>query len=500
MTADGIGTEAVAANVPRMSAAPYRRAVVWFRRDLRLTDNIALLYAARDADAIAPVFVIDPGLLASGRMGSPLVQAFFEAIASLRAALRSRGSELALLCGEPAAELVQFAREVDARAIFYNEDYEPGAIARDLAVTEALGAHGVASHAFLEHVVLGADEVETVQGTPYRIFTPYKRAWLDRYRVAPRRAVPSERAIAGKLMMREDLPQTRADPRPEDFGFTSSPAYPPCSETLALAALTGFVSSGKAERYPSARDFPALDATSHLSVHLRAGTVGIRTCVEAALPYETWLSELIWREFYQMILKRFPYVANGPFVKAAAHIPWRNDERAFAAWCQGRTGYPIVDAGMRQLNSTGWMHNRLRMIVASFLTKDLLIDWRWGERYFERNLADADLAQNNGGWQWAASTGTDAAPYFRIFNPVTQGKRFDPDGAFVRQFVPELATVPADFVHEPWRMPPLLQAEYGCRIGRDYPEPIVEHSAARAAALAAYAPVLGGAARPARSS
>jgi deoxyribodipyrimidine photo-lyase len=405
-----------------MSEPRYHRAIVWFRRDLRLADNVALLRAAEAARRLVPVFVVDPELLASERVGAPIVQTFFEALAALRADLRSRGGELAVLCGDPAVELPRFARSVQAHAVFYNEDYEPDAVARDRSVAKELDAIGVESHAHLDHVVLGADEVSTLQGGAYRVFTPYKRAWLDRYRVAPRGPVPSERALHGALLEREVVGEAGADPLPEAFGFASSPAYPPCSERVARELLERFTApGGNAERYGTARDLPGLDATSHLSPQLRAGTIGIRACVAAAQPYDVWLSELIWREFYQMILARFPYVASGPFVKPAARIAWRNGEREFQAWCDGRTGYPIVDAAMRQLNRTGWMHNRLRMIAASFLTKDLLVDWRWGERYFERHLADADLAQNNGGWQWAASTGTDAAPYFRIFNPVVQG-------------------------------------------------------------------------------
>ena len=336
-------------------------------------------------------------------------------------------------------------------------------------------------------MVLGADEVSTLQGAAYRVFTPYKRAWLDRYRVAPRLPVPSERAIEGKLVRRDAIAATHPNPRAGGFRFRARrAAYPACSERIAREMLARFVAAGgDAERYASARDVPALDGDlAPLSAPARRDDRHSHVRRAARCRSTSGSRELIWREFYQMILKRFPYVASGPFVKAAARIPWRNDERAFEAWCAGRTGYPIVDAAMRQLNETGWMHNRLRMIVASFLTKDLLIDWRWGERYFERRLADADLAQNNGGWQWAASTGTDAAPYFRIFNPVTQGERFDP-GRNVRQaMLPELARVPPKFVHAPWTMPPLLQAESCCRIGEEYPAPIVDHAAARKDALA----------------
>jgi deoxyribodipyrimidine photo-lyase len=247
---------------------------------------------------------------------------------------------------------------------------------------------------------------------------------------------------------------------------------------------------------------PAIAGTSGLSPHLRAGTVGIRRCVWSALEarerrqgsgqgFDTWISELIWREFYQQILANFPRVATEPFVEAAKRLPWRDDEAAWAAWRDGRTGYPIVDAGLRQLERTGWMHNRVRMIAASFLTKDLLLDYRLGERHFEQRLADADLAANNGGWQWSASTGTDAAPYFRVFNPVLQSRKFDPDGSYLRTWLPELSKLDAHDIHEPWSVSPLELELAGVRLGRDYPEPIVDHFAARQRALAAFAPVLG---------
>jgi deoxyribodipyrimidine photo-lyase len=246
---------------------------------------------------------------------------------------------------------------------------------------------------------------------------------------------------------------------------------------------------------------PALEGTSRLSPHLRAGTIGIRTCVDAALRaraaapratgIDTWIGELTWRDFYAQLLVHAPRVAHEPFVHAAKTIAFRTDERAWQAWIDGTTGYPIVDAAMIQLNTTGWMHNRLRMIVASFLTKHLLIDYRAGERYFEQRLADADLAANNGGWQWSASTGTDAAPYFRVFNPTLQGQKFDPDGTFVRRMIPALANVPAKYLHDPWEMPPLIAAEAGCVVGRDYPEPIVDHAFARARALDVYGKALG---------
>ncbi len=279
-------------------------------------------------------------------------------------------------------------------------------------------------------------------------------------------------------------------------------------ESVARKLLERFISGGTIDAYAHDRDFPAISGTAHLSPHLRAGTIGIRTCVDAARAarserrgaaaagIDTWLGELIWRDFYQQILLNFPRVATGPFDERAKKLQYRTSKPDWEAWCAGRTGYPLIDAAMRQLNAYGWMHNRLRMIVASFLTKDLLLDYRRGEGYFEQHLVDGDKAANNGGWQWSASTGTDAAPYFRIFNPVTQSKRFDPEGAFIRRMVPELAEISGDAIHAPWTLGPLDARAAGVVLGETYPEPIVDHAKARLRALAAYAPVLGKASKP----
>jgi deoxyribodipyrimidine photo-lyase len=458
---------------------PRTRAIVWLRRDLRLDDNVALAAAASDASELCIAFVLDPELLAGPRMGAPLVQVFFSALAELRADLRRRGSDLALLQGDAGERLVELARRTGAGAVYFNEDYEPHAIARDDSVRARLEIAGIEVSRHLDHVYIGADEISSGSGSAYKVFAPYYRRWYELHRIAPRAPVPSAHAIEGKLLSRAEIGTTRDVPELAEFGFTGSPEFPVSSEALARKRLTTFARTGGAiERYAHDRDVPALDGTSALSPHLRAGTIGIRTCVAHARDPK-WLQELAWRDFYQAILRHFPHVAGAPFVAAAAGIAWSGDRAGFQAWCDGRTGFPIVDAAMRQLNRTGWMHNRLRMIAASFLTKDLLVDWRWGERYFERHLADADLAQNNGGWQWAASTGTDAVPYFRIFNPVTQGKKIDPDGTFVRRMLPELANVPDRYVHEPWKQTPAA-----------YPPRIVEHAFARERAIAAYAAAL----------
>jgi len=456
-----------------MTGKRYPRSIVWLRRDLRLRDNVALAEAAAASGQIVVAFNVDPLLLRSERVGAPIVQTFFDALDGLRQELRALGSDLALLEGDFGANLAALAQRLGAQAVFFNRDFEPRAIARDARVAGELKTVGVDVRTFLDHVVFDATEVRTDGGDAYKVYTPYARRWRERYAAQPRPPVDSLSALRGKLLDAATIGATRAIPQLRDFGFDRLEGVERCSERTALAALDAFL-AGPAERYARDRDYPAVDGTSRLSVQLRAGTIGIRTAVARAYVANAgkWLGELIWREFFQTILATFPRVEREPFIEIAAQIPWIDDDAAFAAWCEGRTGYPIVDAAMRQLNTTGWMHNRLRMIVASFLTKDLLIDWRRGERYFEQRLADADLAQNNGGWQWAASTGTDAAPYFRIFNPVLQSKKFDPDGAFIRRMLPELAKVPDESIHEP----------------RD---PIVDHAAARERALAAYASVLG---------
>lgn len=446
-------------------------AIVWLRRDLRLSDNVALYEACSRSARVWIAFVLNPPLLESERMGAPLRSVFFDALAALREDLRERGSDLVLLRGDFAEQLCALAKRTGAQALYYNEDYEPEAIARDAAVTKALEKQRVRMHASLDHVYFGADEVVRPDGAPYRMFTPYKRRWLDRRAIGRRIPVPSAIAANGKLASSEEIGETQPVPAADG-------AFPRAGEAIARRGFEAFL-DGPISRYAELRDFPQADATSRLSPQLRAGTIGIRTCVESAFALresspaaartsiDAWISELVWREFYQMILRRFPSVATSPFLPQAERIAWDTPGERFERWCEGKTGYPIVDAAMRQLNTTGWMHNRLRMITASFLTKHLLVDWRMGERYFETHLADADLAQNNGGWQWAASTGTDAVPYFRIFNPTSQSRRFDPDGTFLKRMLPELEGLPPEHIHEPRNA-------------------IVEHAAARARALAAY--------------
>jgi deoxyribodipyrimidine photo-lyase len=477
-----------------------RRALVWLRRDLRLADNTALWTAAESGAGLVCAFVLDPALLRGERAGAPLVAAFFDALGDLRARLRERGSDLALLEGDVSAALGALAARLRLDTLVYAEDVEPSARARDAAVAAAFRAHGRGVVAVRDHALYWAGDVRQGSGKPYTVFTPYKRRWLERLAADPRPPLPSQGLPEARFLSRETLGPTREIPTPEDYGHRRLPGFPRVTEGEAARLLARFC-AGPIAAYERERNAPALDATSHLSPHLRAGTIGIRTCVAAALNAQsgagaalgaqTWLSELIWRDFYLQILANFPRVAEEPFLASARAIPWRRADDDFAAWCEGRTGYPLVDAAMAQLNATGWMHNRLRMVVASFLTKHLLIDYRRGERYFERHLADADLASNNGGWQWAASTGTDAAPYFRVFNPTLQSERFDPDGTFIRALLPQLAALPAEYVHAPETLPPLEAARIGFFLGRDYPAPIVEHAYARNRAIAAFKLVLG---------
>ena len=477
----------------------FHTGIVWLRRDLRLDDHAALAAAAAQCERITCAFVLDPVLLRGERMGAPIVQFFFESLAVLREQLRKLGSDLALLEGDFAHELIALAKSTGAHAIFYNEDTDPAMRVRDAAVTQALTSAGVAVNAYNDVVYAAAHDVLQDTGKFYTVYTPYRRKWDALAAAHPQPPIASLRRARTRLTPAADIGSTRDVPKPEAYGYTSSSAYPRGGSVEAHAILRAFTAEGIGA-YADARNIPAIEGTSRLSPHLRAGTIGIRTCVTAAIAARdrdrsvtganTWIGELTWRDFYHQLLIHVPRIADEPFVEAADAVAYRNDEAGWNAWANGSTGYPIVDAAMVQLNTTGWMHNRLRMIVASFLTKHLLIDYHRGERYFETHLADADLAANNGGWQWSASTGTDAAPYFRVFNPTLQGKTYDPDGAFVRSMLPALARVPARYVHEPWALPPLIAAEAGFALGRDYPEPIVDHTFARTRAIDAYRSVL----------
>jgi deoxyribodipyrimidine photo-lyase len=475
-----------------------RNSLVWFRRDLRVDDHAALHHALRSSDRVHCVFVFDTDILAGLPRDDRRVQFIHASLQELDKRLRVWGAYLIVRHGRAADEIVDLAARLQAESVFANHDYEPGAIARDREVQQRLREAGRSLQTFKDQVIFEKDEVLTLAGGPFSVFTPYKNAWLKRLAAHPEAIEAYETAPwAGALA---PAPAGHTLPTLEGLGFVASETpIEPAGMSGARQLLDAFLQ--RIAGYRTARDFPALDSTSRLSVHLRFGTLSIRALVrllrERAARGEdggkdgaaTWLSELIWREFYMMILQRHPRVATHAFKAAFDKLVWeegKEADQAFAAWCEGRTGYPLVDAAMAQLNRTGFMHNRLRMVTASFLTKDLGIAWLRGERYFAARLNDYELSSNNGGWQWAASTGCDAQPWFRIFNPVTQSKRFDPDGAFIRRWLPQLAGLEGAAIHAPWLAKPAVLERAGLVLGRDYPLPIVDHEQARGRTLARF--------------
>ncbi len=475
---------------PRLS-----RALVWFRRDLRDFDHAALYHALKDAAAVYCAFVFDREILDA--LPSPedrCVEFIWDSVAELDAAMCARGSGLIVRHANARDAIPALAAELGVEAVYTNHDYEPGALDRDAAVAKALAELGIELRRFKDQVIFERDEVLTQAGKPFSVFTSYKNAWLKTLTPYHLKSYAVDR-YASTLA---SPPASTAAPMPtlEALGFRRT-------NLAALGVRTGMRGGAalfadfrkRIDSYSDARDFPAVKGPSYLSVHLRFGTVSIRELAAYAHARSlesggegaaTWLSELIWRDFYAQILWHHPHVVGSAFKPAYAALKFPDDPALFAAWREGRTGYPLVDAAMRQLNTTGYMHNRLRMVTASFLVKDLLVDWRLGEKYFADTLIDFDLASNNGGWQWAASTGCDAQPYFRIFNPVAQSERFDADGKFIRRYVPELKALDAREIHAPWLVPPAIQQSKGAIIGRDYPAPVVDHAASRAAALALY--------------
>jgi deoxyribodipyrimidine photo-lyase len=464
-------------------------AIWWIRRDLRLIDNQALNAALSHAEQIVPVFILDLSLLSSLYVGPKRLAFLLEGLRRLDSDLRARGSYLVVRRGDPRDELDALLAESGAEDIFAEEDFSTYARRRDARIGEELSLRWVSGLS-----VHPPGTVLKTDGTPYTVFTPFSRTW---------RSLPSPGANAVLAAPRHipTPPGLPGRPIPTEPALPSTVSFP-AGEAEAQRRLIAFADGEDAPvyRYAETRDRLDRDGTSTLSPYLRFGMLSARQAVVAALAAiesapnaearkgaESWLNELIWREFYLNILHHFPGVRRESFRGDLREVSWDNDEAAFAAWCAGRTGYPVVDAAMRQLAQTGWMHNRARMVVASFLVKDLLIDWRWGERWFMQHLLDGDPAANNGGWQWTAGTGTDAAPYFRVFNPVLQGQKFDPQGDYVRCWLPELARVPGRFIHQPWRMPVEIQRAAGCIIGQDYPAPLVDHAWARERVLAAYA-------------
>ena len=475
-------------------------ALVWLRRDLRTQDHAALYHALRATRQVWCVFVFDRDILDALPREDRRVEFIRESLVGVDQELRALhpGSGLIVRHGLAAEEIPRLAAELQVQAVYASHDDEPASLARDAQVLGRLAHIGVALHTCKDHVVFERDEVLTLAAAPYSVFTPYKNAWLKKLNAFYLRGYPVAHHAAALAAVPDTLVGV---PTLTDLGFCVSNLATlklPCGPEGGASMLQDFLT--RIEHYHEARDFPALKGPSYLSTHLRFGTVSIRELARRAFERmvggsrgaEVWLSELIWRDFYHQILHHHPRVVGHAFKPTYERIKWEHGKHAellFNAWCEGRTGYPLVDAAMHQINQTGYMHNRLRMVVASFLVKDLGIDWRWGERYFALHLNDFDLAANNGGWQWAASTGCDAQPYFRIFNPITQSEKFDADGRFIRRYLPALAALPSKLIHAPWLARPVDLAAAGIEIGRDYPAPIVDHDQARARTLQRYAVV-----------
>ncbi|KAA0892871.1 deoxyribodipyrimidine photo-lyase [Pusillimonas sp. ANT_WB101] len=472
----------------------FEHGLMWFRRDLRIEDNAALHQALRQCRRVSCVFVFDSDILSTLPATDRRVTFIDDCITELDHKLQQAGAGLIVRYGAAHQVIPELAKGLNVDAVFAVRDYEPQAQVRDAAVADGLKREGSELVLLKDQVIFEMSEILNGQGKPYRVFTAYKNAWLRALRPVHIDAVANE-PLLSKL---EPVPSNLlARPSLEDMGFTRSAQPVPVSAGSegAQALFADFLP--RMDAYQERRDFPAAKGPSYLSVHLRFGTISLRALVRAAYPAmqsgsagaTTWLSELIWRDFYFMILHHFPHVTDHAFRAEYDAIEWESGADAdvdFEAWCSGQTGYPIVDAAMRQLNQTGYMHNRLRMIVASFLTKDLGIDWRRGEQYFARQLNDFDLAANNGGWQWAASTGCDAQPYFRIFNPVAQSQKFDAQGDFIRRYVPEVAGLSNKDIHAPWLAKENALIAAKIKLGDSYPKPIVNHQSARKVALARY--------------
>ncbi|MGL2994853.1 cryptochrome/photolyase family protein [Flavobacterium sp. TSSA_36] len=416
----------------------------WFRRDLRLEDNVGIFEALQSPFPVIPLFIFDDAILEQLPKDDARVTFIYESLSKINEKLAEFGSSLIVKKGKTQEVWQQLMTDFEVKEVFFNKDYEPYAIKRDQQITELLAQNGVKVQAFKDQVIFEEAEITKADGLPYTVYTPYKNRWLEKYR-------------------------TMSPVAEQDTSVFSKNWFSSSFEFPSLSAI-GFEASAikvkphnltKIANYHETRDFPALDTTSYLSPHLRFGTVSVRKLVNwAARKNDVFLSELIWREFFMQILYHFPKVVQHNFKSAYDGIEWRNDEADFQRWCSGNTGYPMVDAGMRELNATGYMHNRVRMVVASFLCKHLLLPWQWGEAYFAQKLLDYDLSANVGNWQWAAGTGCDAAPYFRVFNPDIQLQKFDAKGHYIRKWIPE------------------FDLGYGA--------PMVEHAMARDRAIATY--------------
>lgn len=428
--------------------------IFWFRRDLRLHDNTGLYHALNSGKPVLPIFIFDTNILDKLNKPEDLrVQFIHQTLINIDAQLKQFGSGLTVCHGKPEQVFADLLSRFSIATVFTNHDYEPYALKRDRQIEELLAKSGSGFQTFKDQVVFEKKEVTKDDGLPYTVFTPYSRKWKTKLAENPINSFPSETILQNCFKYTPP-----AIPLLEKMGFSHQEWNYPSTQVMDEIIRD----------YAAHRDFPAINGTSRLGVHLRFGTISVRQLVMNSInKSETYLNELIWRDFYHQILYNFPHVGEGrSFKKEYDQIQWRNDEADFEKWCKGQTGYPIVDAGMRELAATGYMHNRVRMITASFLTKHLFIDWRWGEAWFASKLLDFDMAANNGGWQWAAGSGCDAAPYFRIFNPALQTEKFDKKAAYINKWVPEFNTL-------------------------NYAAPMVQHEFARKRCLENYAKWLG---------
>jgi deoxyribodipyrimidine photo-lyase len=427
--------------------------IIWFRRDLRLHDNHALSQALQSAHKVIPIFIFDTAILDKLEdKKDARVQFIFESLQKINEQLKKVNTHLSIHYGKPEDVIKKLIQQYNIAQIFTNEDYEPYALQRDEKIEAICNTHNCIFSKFKDHVIFAKNEITKDDGLPYTVFTPYSKKWKAAF--TPQNSIPF---ITEKYFNNFSITHETSNIKTlADIGFEAS------TITIPLPVISNTIITN----YHDTRDYPAVDGTTQLGVHLRHGTVSVREVIVAASANEKYLNEIIWRDFYQQILWHFPHVIGNSFKAQYDKIAWRNNEKEFEAWCNGNTGYPIVDAGMRQLNATGWMHNRVRMMVASFLAKHLLIDWRWGEAYFAKKLLDFDLASNNGGWQWAAGSGVDAAPYFRIFSPKAQTEKFDSKLIYIRKWVPEFDSL-------------------------QYVQPIVDHTFARDRCLKVYKAAVG---------
>jgi deoxyribodipyrimidine photo-lyase len=423
-------------------------AIFWFRRDLRLDDNTALSQALQSKYPVLPIFIFDTNILDRlSEKTDARIQFILDQVVSLKERLEEDESTLEIFHGQPDEVFKKLNEGYNIKEVYANKDYEPSAISRDRMIIDLLEAKRIPFYHFKDQVVFEGSEILKQDGTPFKVFSAFKRVWMQKLEISKEWEKTTKVDFSNFLRTK---PAKNFDLK--ELGFQPS----------SIKIPGKVVSDQLIKNYDKTRDFPALNGTSRLGIHLRFGTISIRRKVaEAKQLNPTFLNELIWREFYSAILQHFPHVVDRAFNKKYDLIPWKNDPAQFELWCKGKTGFPIVDAGMRELNQSGYMHNRVRMIVASFLTKHLLIDWRWGEAYFAAKLLDYELASNNGGWQWAAGTGTDAQPYFRVFNPESQAQKFDQNKEYIKKWVPELET-------------------------SSYPAPMVDHKSARQRAIETY--------------